>query len=50
MDKWMMENVENIMFVVEVVGFALVASMFILYFIISRRVKKKRLLEQEYED
>jgi len=45
-----MENVASIMFVVEVVGFALVASMFILYFAISRKVKKKRLLEQEYEE
>ena len=50
MEKWVMENVESIMFGVEIVGFALVGSLFVLYFIISRKVKQKRLLEQEYED
>lgn len=50
MDNWIIENIENIMLAVEVVGFILVGSLFVLYFIIAKRVKKKRLLEQEYED
>ena len=50
MEKWMMENVENIMFGVEVFGFIMVASLFVIYFVVSRKVKQKRLLEQELED
>jgi len=50
MDNWIIENIENIMLGVEIVGFALVGSMFVIYFIVARKVKKKRLLEQEYEE
>jgi len=44
MDKWVMENVSSIMFVVGVVGFAMVGSLFVIYFVVSRNVKKKKQL------
>jgi len=50
MEKWVMENVENIMLGVEIVGFIMVGSLFLIYFIVSRKVKQKRLREQSEED
>lgn len=47
MDNWIIENIENIMLGVEIAGFILVGSLFVLYFAIARKVKKKRLLEQQ---
>ncbi len=44
-----MEHVQDIMLVVGVSGFVFVAGMFVLYIVIARRVKKKRLAEEEYE-
>ena len=50
MDGWIVKHVEGIMLGVGIVGFILVGSMFVIYFVLASRVKKKRLLEQEYED
>ena len=50
MDSWIVKHVEGIMLGVEIAGFILVGSIFVVYFMLARRVKQKRLLEQEYED
>ncbi len=50
MDGWIVRNIEDIMSVVEIAGYILVGSIFVIYFVVARKVKKKRLLEQEYED
>lgn len=50
MDGWIVKHIEGIMLGVEIAGFILVGSIFVIYFVLARRVKKKRLLEQEYED
>jgi len=50
MENWIVRHVESIMLVVGIVGFILVGAIFVAYFILARRVKRKRLAEQEYED
>lgn len=50
MEGWIVKHVEGIMLGVEIVGFILVGSMFVIYFMLARKVKRKRLAEQEYED
>ena len=50
MDNWIVKHVEGIMLGVEIAGFILVGSIFVVYFVVARNVKRKRLLEQEYEE
>ena len=42
MEDWMHENMHGILIVVEVLWVAGFFSVFVLYFVISRRIKKKK--------
>jgi len=39
---WLMENIENIMLGIEIAGLIMVASIFVLYFVMKKKAKENR--------
>ena len=39
---WLLENIEKIMTGIEIVGYLMVASIFVLYFVLKKKAKEKR--------